>query len=77
MTGFDKKALHLTHEADDAVEFHVEVDFLGTQKWKTYDTIPVLANGYVHHEFPDAFSAHWVRLTVDKPCRATAHFMYT
>ncbi len=77
MTGFDKKVLHLTHDCKEAVLFEVEVDFLGNGAWVPYDSIEVLSNGYVHHEFPDAFSAHWVRVTCDRNCKATTYFTYT
>ena len=77
MTGFDKKVLHLTHNANQAVSFQVEVDFLGNQTWRTYDIFRVPANGYVHHEFPTGYSAHWVRVTPDTDCTATAYFTYT
>ena len=77
MTGFDKKVLHLCHDAGRAVGFRVEVDFVGSQVWKTYGVLEVPAHGYVHHEFPAGFSAHWVRLTADRACTATAQFMYT
>ena len=77
MTGFDKKVLHLAHEDDKDVTFTVEVDFLGTGKWKTYDSFTVSAKGYVHHEFPSGFSAHWVRFTSDADCTATVYLTYT
>jgi hypothetical protein len=77
MTGFDKKVMHLTHESKARVKLTVEVDFLGDGNWRVYDTITVPAKGYVHHEFPDAFSAHWVRVTADYDCEATAYFTYT
>ena len=77
MTGFDKKVLHLSHEAGDAVTFTVEVDFLGTGAWKTYETIDVPAGGYRYHCFPEGFSAHWVRVTAGADCTATAYFTYT
>jgi len=77
MTGFDQKCLHLCHDAAHAVEFTVEVDFLGDQTWKTYDVIGIQPDGYAHHEFPAGFSAHWVRVTADKSCVATAYFSYT
>jgi hypothetical protein len=77
MTGFDQKCLHLCHDAEHAVKFTIEVDFLGTQTWKTYDVINIHPGGYVHHEFPPGFSAHWVRITADKACTATAYFVYT
>jgi hypothetical protein len=77
MTGFDKKCLHLSHNSAKPVRFKVEVDFLGHGAWKTYQTISVPARGYVHHEFPSGFSAHWVRVTADKACTATAYLTYT
>lgn len=76
MTGFDQKTLHLYHDADDVVAFTIEVDFLGNQTWKTYDVINVPPDGYVHHEFPQGFSAHWVRVIADTSCKATAYFVY-
>jgi len=77
MTGFEHKVLHLCHDADKAVAFTVEVDFLGTQAWQTYDTIHVPPRGYAHHEFPAGFAAHWVRVTADADCTATAYLHYT
>ncbi len=77
MTGFDNKVLHLTHESDEPVTFRVEVDFLGNGTWKTYDAFTVSPRGYLHHEFPTGFSAHWVRIITNRHCTATAHFMYT
>jgi hypothetical protein len=77
MTGFDQKVLHLFHDAAREVEFTIEVDFLGNQTWRTYETIKVPAGRYVHHEFPTGFSAHWVRLTAGADCTATAQLIYT
>jgi hypothetical protein len=77
MTGFDKKVLHLYHDGDSSVKIDIEVDFLGNGTWRTYQTLDVPEGAYVHHEFPDAFSAHWVRLTTDTSCTATGYFIYT
>jgi hypothetical protein len=77
MTGFDKKCLHLRHDAGKEVQFMVEVDFLGDGTWAPYETIAVPAGQYRHHEFPDGFSAHWVRVRCDTACRATAYFVYS
>ncbi len=78
MTGFDKKVVHLAHDSDSGVRFTIEVDFLGNGTWKKYDEILVRSStgGYVHHEFPDGFSAHWVRVRVQQDCNATVYFMY-
>ncbi len=76
MTGFDKKVVHLAHDSEGDVQFTLEVDFLGNGDWQTYKTISVPAKGYNYHTFPDAFSAHWIRLKTNKQCTATAQFMY-
>jgi hypothetical protein len=77
MTGFDKKCVHITHQAREAVSFTLEVDFLGNGSWQTYDSLAVAPGSYFHHEFPDAFSAHWIRIRVDRPCTATVYFTYS
>jgi hypothetical protein len=77
MTGFDKKVVHITHGAREGVTFVLEVDFLGDGSWRPYQSIAVDPEpNYVHHEFPDGFSAHWVRVRVDKDCAATVYFTY-
>ena len=77
MTGFDKKVLHLTLHSGQTTTFEVQVDFRGDGDWRSYDSFTVAPDGYVHHEFPDAFSAHWVRLVAEHDCVATAQFAYT
>ncbi|MPY88739.1 MAG: hypothetical protein GEU99_12525 [Luteitalea sp.] len=77
MTGFDKKVLHLTQAGATSVTFAVEIDFLGNGTWQPYRTFTVPGDGYVHHEFPDGFSAHWVRIRVDKAATVTAQFVYS
>lgn len=76
MTGFDKKVLHLKHNAKQPVSFTIEVDFLGDGSWVTYKKLQLPSVAYMHHEFPDGFSAHWVRVSCDTDCIASAHFMY-
>jgi hypothetical protein len=77
MTGYDKKVLHLTHDAATTVRFDIEVDFLGDGNWVPYTSCFVNEQArYAHHEFPDAFSAHWVRIKASQACNATANFMY-
>jgi hypothetical protein len=77
MTGFDRKVLHLSHDPGRAVEFAVEVDFLGNGTWRRYESVTVPSSGYAHHEFPAGFSAHWVRVIAGVDCRASAYFVYT
>jgi hypothetical protein len=77
MTGFDKKVVHLSHKANASVRFKIEIDFVGDGSWVTYKEIEVFAAGYAHHEFPDGFSAHWVRIRVNRDCNATVYFIYS
>jgi hypothetical protein len=77
MTGFDKKVMHIANDSEIEVTYQVEIDFLGTGKWVTYQTLNVPAKGYLHHEFPTGFSAHWVRVTVNKNCKTTVYFIYS
>jgi len=77
MTGFDKKCLHLTHDAAQPVRITAEVDFLGDGDWRPYQTFEIEAKGYRHHSFPEGFSAHWIRFRADAACTATAHLHYT
>jgi len=76
MTGYDKKTLRLTHDSPDPVRFTVEVDFLADGTWSAYDRLSVRPGEALVHRFPDGYSARWVRLSADKPCRATAEFTY-
>jgi len=75
MTGFDKKVVHFTHDAKEPVRLDLEIDFLGDGSWQLYESFDAPKN-YMHHVFPDGFSAHWVRVRVNKDCRATVYFIY-
>tara|TARA_Y100000589_G_scaffold214719_1_gene202548 strand:- start:1331 stop:2749 length:1419 start_codon:yes stop_codon:yes gene_type:complete len=77
MTGFDKKCIHIKHDADKPVTFNVEVDFMGCGEFVSYAKMAAPAKGYVQHTFPEGFSAHWVRVTSDSDCTATAQLFYT
>jgi hypothetical protein len=74
-TGFERKALHVRSAATANVT--IEIDFLGNGEWVKYESIRVDGGGYKFFPFPDAFSAHWVRLIPDTATRMTAEFMFT
>lgn len=77
MTGFDNKALHIVHDGSEEVTFEVEVDFMGNGSWESYAVLTAPSGAYLHHEFPQGFSAHWVRVRAKTKCRATAYFHYS
>ncbi len=76
MTGFDKKTVHLKNNGEDEVEFSIEVDFLGNEEWSTFKTIEVKGGEYSYYIFPDGYSAHWVRLKINRKSDVTAQFIY-
>jgi hypothetical protein len=77
MTNFEQKRVELSHDVQNPVCFSLLVDPLGSRRvWKLYQTVRVPPGQRVTHQFPDGFSAHWVRLRTDRACRATAWFVY-
>jgi hypothetical protein len=75
MTGYDRKRLALSHQAASEVKFTVEVNFDHTG-FHPYERIAVPAGQTITHEFPAGYQAHWVRLTADADCTATATLVY-
>jgi hypothetical protein len=76
MTGYDRKSIQLSHDADVSVECTVQVDISGDGVWVAYQTFRVAPGQTVEHEFPEGFAAYWLRTVVDRPCRATAQLVY-
>lgn len=76
MTGFDKKTVHFRNNSKNDVEFTIMVDFSGSDEWNICKKIKVKGNGYDFYTFPDGYSAHWVKLRVDKQSVVTAQFNY-
>jgi len=74
-TDFRHKMLHLVSEKSASVE--IQIDFLGNGTWVKYETVRLIGGDYHPVLFPDAFSAHWVRLIPSLSCRMTAEFMFT
>jgi hypothetical protein len=76
MTGYDHKTLTLSHNASTPVTMRVECDITGGGEWVPYDSFTVEAGNTIVHEFPNAFSAYWLRVTCDNDCSATAQLKY-
>lgn len=76
MTGYDKRSLTLSHDADTTVTFRVEIDPTGYDNWVSYEEFTVAPGEQVNHAFATDFSAHWVRVVTDRDCKATAMFTY-
>ena len=76
MTGYDKKAVEFSHDLKTTVKFRIELDFLANGDFYHYKTIEVPVGKSITYQFPNGFSAHWVRLVPDSDCKATAIFTY-
>lgn len=76
MTGFDKKSVHIYHDSRETVVFTLQTDFMGNGDFQDFKNISVNPGEYIHYEFPDAYSAQWLRVKVDKACGATVIINY-
>ena len=76
MRGYDTKSLEISHTSASAVDFTVQVDVLGNNTWRDYDTFTVAPGTTFTHVFPDGYSAYWVRLSSSAATTATAQFTY-
>ena len=74
MTAYDEKSVELT--TTSATNITLEVDIDGTGLWVRYETFKLKADETVTHNFPESFSAYWVRATSDKETTATVWLTY-
>jgi len=75
MNGYGRKRVELSHDDAEAVTVTIEVNF-DHADWRVYQAFRIPAGETTAHEFPDGYCAHWVRVTADRSCRATAIFAY-
>jgi hypothetical protein len=75
--GYDRRVLHLAHDASEPVTFKLEVDMGGTGEWQTLKSVTVPTAGYAYESFDAAVPGEWIRVSVDHSCKATAYFMYS
>lgn len=74
MTAYDKKTVSLTAESDASISLEVDID--GTGVWIPYRSFDLVGGEERQHEFPEGFSAYWVRTISDRNTNATVQFTY-
>jgi hypothetical protein len=74
MTAYDQKSVELFVASTAKITLEVDID--GTDLWVPYKTFDVKPGETVAYEFPEGFSAYWVRATSDHDTTATAWFTY-
>lgn len=68
---YDKKMLSITHDAQDAVNFRIEVDPTGHGPWLIYKEVRVSSSETFEYTFPGSFQPRWIRFVTGTDCKAT------
>jgi hypothetical protein len=76
MWAYDQRTLTLSHDQNEPVSFHIELDLTGTGLWVTHKHHEVSPGEETALTFDPAIQARWLRVTADKACAATAWMKY-
>jgi hypothetical protein len=76
MWAYDQRTLTLSHDQNEPVSFHIELDLTGTGLWVTHQHHEVSPGEETALTFDPAVQARWLRVTADKACAATAWLKY-
>jgi hypothetical protein len=76
MWAYDQRTLTLSHDQNEPVSFHIELDLTGTGLWVTYQHREISPGESTSLTFEPAVQARWLRVTADKACSATAQLKY-
>ncbi len=76
MWGYDKRTLTLSHDQNEPVSFHIELDLTGTGLWVTYQRREVSPGEASSLSFEPAVQARWLRVAADAACTATVQLKY-
>ena len=76
-SGYQRRALHLTHSAGEKVTFRIETDRAGNGEWTPLAEVDVPSSGYLFVPFAESQTGAWIRITstVDLE-KASAVFTY-
>ena len=74
MTGYDRKSVQLS--ASNPTTFTLEIDIDGTGLWVPYKSFQLEPEVTTKHDFPEGFSAYWIRATSSAATTATVTFLY-
>ncbi|MFO1438212.1 MAG: hypothetical protein U1F81_07780 [Verrucomicrobiaceae bacterium] len=76
MWAYDQRTLTLSHDQNEPVSFHIELDLTGTGLWVSYKHHEVSPGEETALTFEPVIQARWLRVTTDKACAATAWLKY-
>ncbi len=76
MWAYDQRTLTLSHDQNEPVSFHIELDLTGAGLWVTYQHREVSPGEATSLSFEPAVQARWMRVTASTACTATAQLKY-
>jgi hypothetical protein len=76
MWAYDQRTLTLSHDQNEPVSFHIELDLTGTGLWVNYQHREVSPGEETALIFEPAVQARWMRVTTSTACTATAQLKY-
>lgn len=74
--GWPHRSVHIQHSGAQPVTFTFETDNAGNGAWTKAQTVTVAPGKAEEVMFPENMPGEWIRITADKPVKATAHFFY-
>jgi len=74
ITAYDKKSLTLTSTIASVIT--AQIDIHGDGTWVDYQRFELKDNQTISHEFPDSFSAYWIRFVSGETTKASAQLIY-
>jgi hypothetical protein len=76
MWSYDQRTLTLSHDQNEPVSFHIELDLTGTGLWVSYQQREVSPGEATSLAFEPEVQARWIRVTTDAECTATTQLKY-
>lgn len=73
---YDERALEISHDAKETVQFKIEVEPIGHGPWMLYKEVVVNPGETFEYVFPKDFEARWIRFQTNKDCKATTLLKY-
>lgn len=75
-SGYARRSLSISHQADSPVTFRLEVDVKGDGEWAALRSIDVPAKGSSWTEFTPGETGAWIRLVADRTSPGTTAFFH-
>jgi|WetSurMetagenome_2_1015567.scaffolds.fasta_scaffold00532_11 hypothetical protein len=75
--GWENRSAWVKNEGENAVIFTFYADKNGNNNWNSLMSVSVKAGESVNIAFAENQAGEWIKISADKPTKATVHFWYT